>query len=862
MTRRDQPLRRYAALASLLLITLVYQGRVAYEVVRGLRPVVDARRPVAMEMCGPTITSTEVEAEAAGVRSGDRLLAVEGRPFRGLSVLALATALNRPGQTLRLTVERDGVPFDADVQLASRSAPPSSWGQQGVTVVIGLAMPLVCLLVGFSVAALKPRDLQAWLLLGLMLGFSHFSRNFVARDIPSWGVLRVPALVISDAFFIGWVAFLFLFGLYFPERFEFERRRPWLKWVLLGPLLLVGATEILVDLGQSENFSLARWLVPFHQASGGPGLALRMSMIGAFFAALGTKAGRATASDARRRLKLLYAGARVAMTPSFLLVLGSLATAGHVELTLFPPWLYLPALAAMFVFPLTMAYVVVVHRALEVQVVVRQGVQYALARGGLRVLQVLITFAVVFSAAWLLADPAANRPQKIKIIGWAVLAGILVQRFGTRLAGWVDRRFFREAYDAEQILSELADEVRTMVETAPLLRHVIERISASLHVPKAAVLVRDGGYYRPAVSRGYAAPPEVAFAETSGTVRRLKQEAAPVRVYLDDSESWVRTDPDVDPRERDALETLETQLVLPFAVRDELLGFMSLGPKQSEAPYSGVDLRLLRSVATQTGLALENSRLTEAIAREVAQRERHRRELEIAREVQEQLFPQNLPAVPGLDYAGHCRPALGVGGDYYDFLGLPDGRFGLAIGDVAGKGISAALLMASLQASLRGQTLNGASDLAGLMGNVNRLIYEASLSNRYATFFYAQYEPTSRELSYVNAGHNAPMLFRDGEVIRLEVGGAVVGMLPVFPYQQGSIPLRPGDLLVAYTDGISEAMNPADEEWGEERLMAAVRRCPDLPAEPMLRHLLASADAFVAGAKQHDDMTLVVVRVG
>ena len=190
-----------------------------------------------------------------------------------------------------------------------------------------------------------------------------------------------------------------------------------------------------------------------------------------------------------------------------------------------------------------------------------------------------------------------------------------------------------------------------------------------------------------------------------------------------------------------------------------MLGFISLGPKRSDEPYSRADLRLLKSVATQTGLALENAHLISAIADEVAQRERLNSELQIARDVQERLFPQKLTADCRNPYAGACRPALGVGGDYYDFLALPGGRLGIAIGDVSGKGIAAALTMASLQASLRSEATRAPDNLAGLMGNVNRLLHEALASNRYATFFYAQYDPASRQLIYVNAGHNPPMLF-------------------------------------------------------------------------------------------------------
>jgi len=277
--------------------------------------------------------------------------------------------------------------------------------------------------------------------------------------------------------------------------------------------------------------------------------------------------------------------------------------------------------------------------------------------------------------------------------------------------------------------------------------------------------------------------------------------------------------------------------------------------------------------AAQTALALEVARLTTAIGREMAQRERLNRELEIAREVQEHLFPQHLPSVPGLDYCGRCRPAREVGGDYYDFLELPEGRLGIAIGDVSGKGIGAALMMASLEASLRGQASVG-HDLAELMKRVNNLVYEASSASRYATFFYAEYDPRSRQLSYVNAGHAPPVVLRKPgsagvspaspaacQVFRLESGGPVIGLLRQGRYQRDSFRLKPRDLIVLFTDGVSESMNTRNEEWGEDRLIELVETCFGLPASEVMTRMLAAAEAFAAGAPQHDDMTLVVLRV-
>jgi phosphoserine phosphatase RsbU/P len=565
-----------------------------------------------------------------------------------------------------------------------------------------------------------------------------------------------------------------------------------------------------------------------------------------FFAILGYKTLTASGRDSRRRLFLLDAAAAVSVTPIIVWLI--LRADGGVE------WLRLPALMLLFLFPVAMAYVIVVHRAMDVQVVIRQGLRYLLATGGVRVLQAAVSIAIIVMAATIGTSQNVNLARRIGLIsaGFALLA--LIRTFAERVRGWVDRRFFREAYNAEQILSDLANRLRTMVETSSVLEMVAHRISQSLHIPRVALLLNSGGRFELAYAVGYSDATKVGIPQDSLTVEQLGK----ATVRFDGSDSWVQraTEP-----ERDSLERLQPELLLPLSLNRKLIGIMSLGPKQSEEPFTRTDMQLLDSVATQTGLALENSRLTTEIATEVAQRERMNRELEIAREVQERLFPQTVPSIPGIDLAGYCRPALGVGGDYYDYFALPDGDLGIAVGDVSGKGIPAALLMASLRASLRAQTMRGERDLAALMENVNTLGYESSAVNKYATFFYGQYSPASRLLHYVNAGHEPPILFRGSELIRLETGGTVVGLLPGARYEQGVIEVAPGDILVAFTDGISEAMNTADEEWGVENLICCVRGHDGIICSEMIRRVMASADAFTAGAKQHDDMTLVVARI-
>jgi len=577
-----------------------------------------------------------------------------------------------------------------------------------------------------------------------------------------------------------------------------------------------------------------------------------------FFFFMGWKSGVASGADARRRLTLLLWGGCVALLPLLVLIVAERFFGRPVDAL--PAAVIFGCLMFVAVFPLTLAYVILVDRAMDVRVAVRQGLRYAATRGAIRTVVVLFMAGVLWNAWNLVNDPTANRPRKLQAIAWGVAAAIVVS-LAKRAFDWTDRRFFREAYDVERVLTDLSEEVRTIAETGPLLDTVLDRIGTTLHVDRLAVFLHEGDRFVPSRSRGFDPAPTVEFPATAEALVRLRESGRPLRVRHDDPKSPLRRETISDDN-RGRLAVVDAELVLPLNGKRDLLGVITLGPKKSEEPYSVSDAKLLGSVASQTGLALENSRLMATIVSEIAKREWIAREIDIARGVQQRLFPQKLPAIANVECAGFCRPAQGVGGDYYDFLALSGGRLGIALGDVAGKGIPAALLMASLQASLRGQRLSGPADLAQLMTNVNFLIHEASPDNRYATFFYGELDPTTRRLDYVNAGHNAPMLLRaDGGIERMRATGPVVGLVEGGRFEEKSVTLSPGDVLLVYSDGISEAMNANDEEWGEEQLAAAATAAVRSSANGLIEKLFIAADAFVAGAVQHDDMTVVVVRM-
>jgi phosphoserine phosphatase RsbU/P len=256
--------------------------------------------------------------------------------------------------------------------------------------------------------------------------------------------------------------------------------------------------------------------------------------------------------------------------------------------------------------------------------------------------------------------------------------------------------------------------------------------------------------------------------------------------------------------------------------------------------------------------AVEAQRQAAAERREAERRAAH--ELEIAREVQARLFPQRLPELKSLEYAGACVQTRQVGGDYYDFLDLGQARLGLVLGDIAGKGIAAALLMANLQANLRSQCATAVEQPEQLLQSVNRLFYENTAENVYATLFYSEFDDRTCRLRYANCGHPPGLVIRsDGTVTRLTSTAPVLGLLAVWPCSTAELQLSPGDLFAIYTDGITEALNHQDEEFGEERLLEVITRTRDRSPSQVVAAVFDEVRRF-SGDQQRDDVTLIVAR--
>src|SRR5215471_2746091 len=644
--------------------------------------------------------------------------------------------------------------------------------------------------------------------------------SFAAATYPSAERWKAPLSDLGAAYYatltISWPIWMLLFGIYFPEVFEqrsWRERWRWVECAVVIPLACLTLIHIITFLGTMRDYTSVRSLLSLQTRLGPIESALTVAGAIGFFACMGLKLRLASSPDARRRLRLLLTGTVISLAPMGTLIVATWLH-GWVLGSHFPDWLWIATFLMTFLFPLTLAYVIVVERAMDVRVVVRQGLRYAFAKSGVNAIQIGFGVGLIALLIFVLGRVKPYSLPFLLVIAFALVVSVKSRQTFRKLRLWIDRKFFRDAYNAEQILSDLGDQMRSILEPRPLLEKVCRSIADSLHVPRIAVLLEQHGVFKPAHALGYASPPEVSFPKRASAVEQMRRTGEPVTVYVDDPNSWIQK---TSAEERAGLEALGAQLLLPLAASKKLLGFASLGEKRSEEPYSRSDIRLLKSVATQAGLALENAQLSAALAEEAAQRERLNRELEIAREVQERLFPQNLPPVPGLDYCGVCRPAARVD-----------------------------------------------SNLAGLVTSVSRLLFEASATNRYATLFYAQYEVSTRRLAYVNAGHNPPLLLRrrgdDWMLERLREGGTVIGLFEQVSYCQALEDLDDGSLLVAFTDGATEAINRQGEEWGDEGLIEVVCRAASLSASEIIRHIFAALDSFTAGTPQQDDITLVVLR--
>jgi serine phosphatase RsbU (regulator of sigma subunit) len=422
------------------------------------------------------------------------------------------------------------------------------------------------------------------------------------------------------------------------------------------------------------------------------------------------------------------------------------------------------------------------------------------------------------------------------------------------------------------VLTTFVDAARSADSYAAALRAVLTSVCNELRVESAALLARrDGssGEYRCLVAAGALEAASLTVAADGFLISRLRTYPLPLPFApseLTALAEWAAAHRPERLDEIRALAAADVRLAVPLRTRTEILGVLLLGKRPHRASFSTQEKQVLRAGADQFALMIENARLTDR----VVEQETLRRDIALASDVQRRLLPDAPPRAERADFAAISIPARRIGGDYYDFVELRDREIGIALADVSGKGVAAALIMSVVQASLRIIASEGDVSPPRLVARMNEFVYRSTPASKYATFFYAQLDEQRRQLRYVNAGHNAPYLLRAGqpsanaasrEIEQLSVGGTVVGMFPEMGYEEATVELFPGDVLLAFTDGVPEAHNPESEEFGEDRLQQLLRESAHLPADEIRARISAEMKSWIRDAEQYDDLTFIVMKV-
>ena len=819
-------------------------------------------------------------AAQAGLRAGDRITGVNGRALTGELGFDTSYIRGRPGDAVTLTVERPGEPQPLVLHGVFRAKSALNRVGEGLAKssalqVIG-SFPIPFLVVGFAVLFLRLEEPRAWLLALLFCAFVGAPDLVTPSGIPPafWAF----ALAFRGIF-CGMLGPLFyLFFAEFPVQSPLDRRFPGLKWAGLA----VGAVVVHPGLA-TGHASFPRVVTELIGTSSADRLlsAIVYGLFALGILALAQNSFKAEVPpEARRKSRVILWGTIAGVLP---IVLERVV----VDFTGYHPsfWFDTVLVLILLVYPLSFAYAVVKHRVMEIPVLLRRSARYVLVQRGFVVLLFVMAvgamalFTRVFSRFFEAESNAGMMLSGGLGIALVWLSAPLLKRGTER----IDRAFFRSAYDTRVILQELAEKTRTVTDRHELASLLELHIDGALH-PKSLACYLEAGDGNLVAERKRASPNQ--HSNAAALARPKFPFRFGARFLLRDVDSIPATQPllsdlarggkawDVPPpildQAADSTELTPECLVPILGRNSALMGLLVLGQRRSEEPYSSEDKNLLDSVASQAGIALDNIRLAEKMAERMEADRRVEREMEIAREVQVRLFPQKLPVMKTLEYIGGCIPARAVGGDYYDFLELRGGRLALVLADIAGKGVSGALLMANLQASLRSQCAIDVEDLSRVLASVNRSFCENTDSASYATLFFADYEDSSRRLRYANCGHLPPLLLGAGgsledrasqarSVQRLDATCTVVGLFERWECEIAEVALAPGDMLVLYTDGITEARSGDGEEFGESRLVDTLRNYCHLPVGSVLQAVVEAVRQFTDG-EQQDDITLVIAR--
>jgi sigma-B regulation protein RsbU (phosphoserine phosphatase) len=765
--------------------------------------------------------------DRAGIRDGDILLRINGETFESDRDAQLK--INRLiGSTARYTVERDGRTFETDVRIlkAINMSFLAMVLQGGSLLIIGMIVVL---------ARPQGRIQRMFARYGILsfLFFSHAQGNYDQALDPAWrvavfGVTFLFAGIVGPPMFVR-------FFLHFPVRMPLADRR-WFSVVLYAlATALTGLVAFAKPMGLPEP-------VP------NVAMFLRLIFILFGFSFFVYAYYRLVRPERRRALRPILVGVGLGMT-AFMYMLAVAAIdpfAAFINPIILLPALFLPLASLLF------GYAIIRYRLMDIDLIVKRSLIYGIVTATVAAIYV----GTVFVAGSLAADLLGEEPDRLATLLAFVVVAFAFDPLKRNAQEWIDRVFYQERYNYQQALLEFAQELPRRIDLREILESMVHRIAATMHIDKVAVILCDP---EGACESAEQNVPRACcrFEDSDGGLVRLlrsSQRAQSFALLADEPESVKLSTSD-----KQTLISGGIVLSVPMFLKDRLIGIINVGPKRSGKVYTRDDIELLTAVGAQAAVAIENARLH---AMEF-ERQKIREELSLALKIQQGLLPKGAPSLPGLDIAGTSRPALQVGGDYYDFIEIGRSKVLVVVADVAGKGMSAALYMSKVQGMVQ-LAAHMYRSPKEMLSHINRRIFDGIERRSFITMILALFDLEKRQVRICRAGHNRALIGTNGSLEFVNSRGIGLGLErgPIFDRELHEVvrPLRKDSVFLFYTDGVTEAMNADGRQFGEEpvkRLLAAKRHGS---AAEIQHHVLSAVEEFRGAAEPHDDVTMVVVR--
>ncbi len=472
---------------------------------------------------------------------------------------------------------------------------------------------------------------------------------------------------------------------------------------------------------------------------------------------------------------------------------------------------------------------------------------------GTRFVSVNIALLVVFVIfLWVVGDLVLKNigvSSQTPILILGIVLAFFFMSLQRRIRLLIEEHFYPERAKLRTLLRDFLASSMVRTESETFWQELEEKLAAGLSAEKIYPVLRlkDKGFFN--IDLDEPAP----FTVGDDFVRRLELKDNPLLFdeLVASGKMFLSTE------QRDWFIQRKSAILLPLVTTSGLLGFLVISSKTNGEDFTSEELELLQSFSTQTALVAENLELLG----EKLEKEKLEEQLRVARDIQQGLLPHKIPEIEGIEIAALIKFCLDVAGDYYDVIHLDDGRVVLSIGDVSGKGVGAALLMANLQASLRTTQAMGARLYESAV-RINNLVFENTPAEMFITFFMICIDPVKKCMRFVNAGHNPPLLLKaDGRMEILSTGGLLFGVVEDTQYEEGEIQLNSGDMIMMYTDGVSEAMNSTDEEFGEKKLADISVDNMTMPLDELLALIEKEVSIFHGSDEYADDFTLLAARI-